>query len=203
MKAMYRSILTLNTQSPSARRDLRWPYEFYRTLERCKAFSGLEKGDRVLFCYEGENRVVVQSPAKIQFWNGVARDYIESIDTEKIELSRKGELLDFQLVANPIIKEFGSGRRVAVYGEANQLAWLARQGMSKGFGLVQASVVEEFWAGGDQGTTEKAGLPVFCVTFQGTLLVTDEEQFAQGVERGIGLGKMHGLGLLQYAPHNL
>lgn len=195
---MYRSILTLNTESGSARRDLRWPYEFHRTLARCRANSGLPEETKVLFCYDGDDRVIVQSPAKIEFWSGITHDYAYRIETEVVKLPKTGDTIEFQLTANLVAKKSRSNYRYPIHGKAEQLQWLARQGMNKGFSIVYAEVVNVYWAGYKDETTDKADLPVFCATFRGVLMVTDAEEFAKGVEVGIGRGKMHGLGLLQY-----
>lgn len=199
---MYRSILELDMQSPSARRDLRWPYELYRTLKRCRASSGLDEEARILFCYEGESCVIVQSPLPLHFWDGMPSGYARSIRTSKMELPKTGDMLEFQLMANPIVKKSGSNYRMAIHGTNEQLAWLARQGASNGFAIVRSDVAGGHWGGIGQENTDKADLPVFRVTFEGVLIVTDAEQFTDGVKKGIGSGKMHGLGLLQYAPYN-
>lgn len=198
---MYRSTLTLNPLSPSARRDLQWPYEFHRTLERCRMENGLAEETKMLFCYDGKERIIVQTPTPIAFWRGITHDYALSIDTEKLVLPETGEILEFQLVANPVQQKVRSQQRYPIHGEINQLIWLSRQGARNGFGLVTAKVLDVKWSGRHEERNNKADLPVWCVTFRGVLLVTDAEKFAHGITIGFGKGKMHGLGLLQYRPY--
>lgn len=193
---MYLSTLELDPQCPSACRDLRWPYEMYRTLKRCRANAGLDEEVRILFCYGEQNRVLVQSPAPLHFWNGIPLGYATSITTQKMEPPKAGEILEFELTANPVIKKSRSNYRIAIRHTNEQLAWLARQGAANGFGIAKSKVVAEGWIG--QDTKDKAELPVFWVRFRGLLIVTDAERFTHGVAKGFGSGKMHGLGLLQY-----
>ena len=83
----------------------------------------------------------------------------------------------------------------------HQLEWLARKGEKNGFFLMDDTRVVEkrwysFWKGGDKG--KKVSL--LSVSFEGSLIVTDEERFRRTLTEGIGRERAYGQGFLTVAP---
>ena len=113
----------------------------------------------------------------------------------------------------------GTGPRVALLREAEQIDWLVRQGERHGFRLVPQ---ERTWTpgrserdapGGDEpgseplyavqtakqtmrGRRRNAALTHLAVTFDGELAVTDADRFRAALRDGIGPAKAYGFGLL-------
>lgn len=125
-----------------------------------------------------------------------------------------GMPLRFRLVANPTRRissgnahetERWHGKRVAIYGEAQQLAWLARKGEAGGFTLLPAKlaavsdvrVMPQAVANGQRRGNERVTMGM--VRFDGLLRITDVECFRQTLVAGIGSGKAFGMGLLSVA----
>ena len=113
----------------------------------------------------------------------------------------------------------GTGPRVALLREAEQLDWLARQGERHGFRLL---LQERTWTPGGaadgstagdtpdagplyavrtakqtmRGRRGKAPLTHLAVTFDGELTVTDADRFRAALRDGIGPARAYGFGLL-------
>lgn len=118
-----------------------------------------------------------------------------------------GRILSFRLRANPTKRlsagKGNTGKRVGIYDEEDQLAWLARKGERHGFRVLQAQVSHD-----GKIVNEKAierddkehKLELLSVQFDGVLQVTDPDKLVAAVETGIGSGKGFGFGLLSLAP---
>ncbi len=114
------------------------------------------------------------------------------------------EQLRFRLRANPTKRlpagtpgEKRDGKRVQLFGEEQQLAWLRRQGEQHGFMLIDCRVSSV-----ETQCSRKAVGPEMrhqAVTFDGLLQVTDPAAFRAALESGIGPGKGLGFGLLLVA----
>jgi CRISPR system Cascade subunit CasE len=221
---MYLSRLTLNPDPRvrTVRRDLASPYEMHRTLMR--AFS--EKGEgRVLFRLEPMRRdeapvVLVQSPTQPD-WEPLERmkTYLANVETRAFEPVLAEEMrLRFRLRANPTRKvgtggkgppgsgeSGGNGRREALLHEQDQRAWLDRKAQAGGFGIDDCVVIPEdsphsMRKGVKEEAGEKHTLTLFSVRYEGVLRVTEPEEFASTLARGIGPAKAMGFGLLSLAP---
>jgi CRISPR system Cascade subunit CasE len=122
----------------------------------------------------------------------------------------------------------GTGPRVAIFKEEDQLAWLERQGTAHGFTLEDVKVVPGIEAlsrpdAGDppapkavqtQAVTahgwkmsdsrrrrsRQPDLVHNAVTFEGVLSITDHEAFQEALRTGIGPAKAYGFGLLSIRP---
>jgi len=129
----------------------------------------------------------------------------------------KGMRLRFRLRANPtkrlpllIENRTGKerGKRVEIFGEENQLAWLARKAGEHGFRLLTASVNPNVVnaranpEGKVIGWRDRSEAPMKfgSALFEGELEITDAEAFKQTLAEGIGSGKAYGFGLLSIAP---
>lgn len=107
----------------------------------------------------------------------------------------------FKVQVNPVRKDSQSGKRVAVKGRDEIADWfLQRTENNWGFSVVASSLqidtveVLQFKGKNDQPiTVGKAHL-------QGSLTVTDQNQFQQSFKLGIGKGRAFGCGLLQVVP---
>lgn len=118
-----------------------------------------------------------------------------------------GQTLSFRLRANPTKRlsagKGNTGKRVGIYKEDEQLAWLARKGEQHGFHVLQAQVshddkIKDADAIHRDDVTHK--LELLSVQFDGILQVTDPGKLVAAVEAGIGSGKGFGFGLLSLAP---
>ncbi len=212
---MYLSRLILNPRNRRVQREVAHPYQMHRSLMR--AFPDeLKKGDeRVLFRLEpgrnGALTLLVQSWT-LPDWSFLAepgaRDYLlpvgepnPAVKSFDLDLA-PGQVLAFRLRANPTAKRAfdDKKRRVGIYDEEEQFAWLKRKGELGGFRIVSAST------GGqeDVGDTLKRDqethkVKLAAVQFDGLLQVTDVERLRQAVRQGVGSGKGFGFGLLSLA----
>jgi CRISPR system Cascade subunit CasE len=139
----------------------------------------------------------------------------KTIDRHYAGLS-EGATLAFRLRANPTKKietksgpggERRNGRRVELWREDEQLAWLERKGRDGGFAVLAAQVrvdrafgAKQVGRVGDGGTGREARLTFGAVVYDGVLRVTDAEVFRETLEHGIGSAKAYGFGLLSVAP---
>jgi len=119
-----------------------------------------------------------------------------------------GQVLTFRLRANPTKRlgksaEYDKGKRVGIYDQEDQLAWLTRKGELHGFRVLQVQVRND-----GKTKTEKAihrndishTLELLGVQFDGVLQVIDPGLLVQAVQDGIGSAKAFGFGLLSLAP---
>lgn len=211
---MYLSRLILNPRSRQVQRDLADPYQLHRTV-----MSGfpedLPPEERVLHRLDDDQRsqrlvLLVQSQGRPD-WSGLADDYLLPPDPYDpvgqnpalkafLPQLRRGQTLQFRLVANPtkrLGKSYGddAGKRVGLYDNEEQLAWLERKGKQGGFRLLSVLPSQEQVAEG-----RKQPIKLFTVRFDGLLQVVEPEKFVDTLAQGIGSGKAFGCGLLSIAP---
>jgi CRISPR system Cascade subunit CasE len=198
---MFLSKLILNPRSREARRDLANPYELHRTLARAFAPDAETSPPRFLWRLESSNAwqqpvLLVQSACPGN-WASLAAlpNYLHGEVQEKaLEPERwlePGRPLRFRLQANPTVTR--EGKRWGLYGEEEQLAWLARQGDRHGFVPVQALVSASAM---QQGRKGQSRLSVLTATFDGYLQVRDATTLVAALRDGIGPAKSLGCGLL-------
>jgi len=128
----------------------------------------------------------------------------------------EGMRLRFRLRANPTKKvdtKTGpdgarrNGRRVELRREEDQMDWLARKATSCGFRLLDVAAASD---APDVRLTPEGlvrarkresdhMLTFASVVFEGRLVVTDAQVFAEALKSGIGPGKAFGFGLLSVA----
>ncbi len=213
---MYLSRLLLDPRSKQVHREGRDPYQQHRTV-----MSGfpqtLPDGERVLYRLDiqprtGQMILLVQSKTEPS-WDTLAdKDYLLPEDQfshlanpaiKPIQLSlQAGQILGFRLRANPVKRVFKAdpekklkkGQRIALFDEADQLAWLHRQAKEHGFTIGDVTIVDE---GFKQGKTKKQhNLKFFAVRFEGHLQVADSDKLLTAIQQGIGPAKAFGCGLL-------
>ncbi len=171
--------------------------------------------------------VLVQSEREPDWSTVTQRDYasvsgpkhIELVGSEStalpVDAARivEGDRFRFRLVANPTVKRKvegrKNGRRDACVTEEQQLAWLVRKGEAGGFSLTKIETDDErevpnvtVTPMGRMSSWQKKGgrtLSHQGVRFDGVLVVTDPEQFAETLASGIGSAKAFGFGLLSVA----
>ena len=220
---MYLSRLILNPRSRQVQSELARPYEMHRTL--LKAFpDGKVETERtaedavgLLFRVDEDARsgnlhLLAQSQQPPQWARLSGTDYLlpntaDNPATREVTLQfQVGQLLAFRLRANPTRRlsagKGNKGKRVGIYDEEAQLAWLTRKGEQHGFRLLQAQVSRDGKIKNAEAIHGQDGvhdLELFSVQFDGMLQVTDPVLLIRAVDAGIGSGKAFGFGLLSLA----
>jgi len=205
---MYLSRLVLNPYNRQARLDLSDPYQMHRSLVRAFVSDPTQVPPRFLWRLEQshpqqESAVLLQSAqmpdfSELQARPGYLSEKLErALSSKSVDLARLvalGVHYRFRLVANPTVSR--EGKRFGLVGEADQVAWLTRQGERHGFALESVLVVNLHYI-----KTRKAGAVVSLlrVQYEGVLCVRDTQRLRSALLAGIGPGKALGCGLLSVA----
>lgn len=209
---MYLSRLTINDSRSAAA----WLSNIYRVHQRLLISCG---GDpRMLFRLEQSDetgRQILVQTHLLPDWQAAFADFrvlARPAEVKPFELQLTvGGRYHFRLLANPTQRikgkettpELGkedAGKRIGLYQEDQQLAWLARKGELHGFCPLKVQITRPGFLRGQKtkdGTTYP--LKVLIVQFDGLLEVTDPDRLARTVEKGIGSAKSLGCGLLSLA----
>jgi CRISPR system Cascade subunit CasE len=202
---VYLSRLQLGVATRTAQHVLHDPYRLHQALLRAFPPDAPGGGGRVLFRVEprtdeGLATIIVQSalPADWSAAGERAKLQWRRVDGPKeVALAlRVGLRLRFRLRANPTRKT--KDKRLAVVGEAEQLAWLGRKLAQGGFTLSTASANDEGMIQGRRGR-DSAPMTFVSVLYEGVALVADEAKARATIEAGIGTAKAFGFGLLSVA----
>jgi CRISPR system Cascade subunit CasE len=137
--------------------------------------------------------------------------------TQNYAAVQSGMTLRFRLRANPTRRVSSRceserdprfyGRRVELYREEDQIAWLGRKAEAHGFRLLAVKVnrdvlnlntIPESKIKGRRSDTEKP-VTFGSALFEGRLAVTDADRLREALAQGIGSGKAYGFGLLSIA----
>lgn len=220
---MYLSRLILNPRSKQVRSELARPYELHRTLLNAFPQGKVDvqriNDDAIGLLYRidedartGNLHLLVQSQQP-PVWSFLTnRDYLLPVDgnpaMREVALQPPpGQVLSFRLRANPTRRlsagTGNKGKRIGIYKEEEQEAWLQRKGEQHGFRVLhvqlshsdmlkQADVIRD-----NKGNVHD--LKLFSVQFDGLLQVADAERFVQAIGAGIGSSKAFGCGLLSVA----
>jgi len=217
---MYLSRLILNPRSRRVQREVANPYQMHRSLMRAFPDDLKEGDERVLYRLEpgrnGALTLLVQSWT-LPDWSYLAapqfRNYLLPVSKPNpavkpfdLDLAA-GQVLAFRLRANPTVKhwypdEEGKKRpkRVGIYDEEEQLAWLKRKGDLGGFRLLAVRTGGQEDVGGKIKRDEETHtLKLAAVQFDGLLQVAEPDRLRAAVRQGIGSGKGFGFGLLSLA----
>jgi len=209
---IYLSSLLLDPRSAQVQAELRDRYQMHRTLARG---FGTQPGQfaaaRCLFRVDrrpdsDDLQLLVQSLTQPNWQSLAGRHYLAASPQVKAFMPAftEGERLRFRLQACPTRRlpahhdpERADGRRVALYGEREQRAWLERKGKDGGFIPCAYRVA----CRGLVTSRQRADAPArhLCVDYDGLLEVTDPERLAQTLRSGIGPAKGFGFGLLSLA----
>jgi CRISPR system Cascade subunit CasE len=207
---MYLSKLVLDPGHPQARRDLANAYEMHRTLSRAFAPSPESAPARFLWrlessgpCLAEDEAIVLVQSATPGNWQALQphdgyshRLYPnKQVELDRLLQDRRGYV--FRLLCNPTVTR--AGKRYGLLREAEQLAWLERQGQLHGFELARAEV------GRSERITVRQGrggnqITLQAVQFDGLLQATNVEKLERALRNGIGHAKALGLGMLSIAP---
>lgn len=195
---MIYAILPVDPTSAAVRRDLTDVYALHRRVMSLFP-ERLPHGERVLFCAD-DDALIVQSLVACPQFRALPDGYLLPPGGQDIYLAPTyvaGQMLPFRLVANPTRRAGDRGPRVAVEGEGEQLAWLARKGEATGFRISEARAVDLGIAVGYR-PEPIAVRPIRLrrIRFDGYLTITDGAALAAAVRGGIGSGNGFGCGLL-------
>lgn len=242
---MYLSRLILNPRSRNVQRDLADPYELHRTVLRgfptgeVKVVRNAADAAGVLYRVDPHPQsklpiLLVQSQIAPD-WSFLQAETFQSYliapgaDHEEPNPAVKernltlqaGQTLAFRLRANPTKRlsagKGHTGKRVGIYAETEQRAWLTNKAQQSGFRILRAEISQgdkvqwralrqverqQLAEKHDAVTTEKrpAKPGLLEVQFDGILQVTDVDCFLAALAAGIGSGKAFGFGLLSLAP---
>lgn len=206
---IYLSKLTFDMSKWEARRDLNNPYEMHRTLMRAFASKANGGPGRVLFRIELAQAdcspvVLVQSDkqpdwSKLDLGSLVVAPQCKSFSPRFVADQR----VMFRLRANPTSRHrsddgITDGKRLGLFTEVAQMAWLARKGNLGGFQILSVKAAPE---GIVRTIKEKTGSPLthFAVRFDGMIAVIDPVLFEKILMDGVGPAKGFGFGLLSLA----
>lgn len=202
---MHLTRLTLDPRSAQARRDLGNAYEMHRTLARAFVADAQSPPARFLWRLEaGSNAwarpvVLVQAAAEAD-WSALQAlpNYLQRpIESKCLMLEEwveGGGRYRFRLQANPTVTR--QGKRYGLVGEAEQLAWLERQGERHGFSVEAALATASDVLASRKGESR---ISLQRVCFEGRLQVKVLAAFSGALMLGIGPGKAFGCGLLSVA----
>lgn len=220
---MYLSRLILNPRSRQVRSELARPYEMHRTLLQAFPQGDVHvertAEDAIGLLYRldedarsGDLHLLVQSQQPPQWAFLAERNYLQSVAdnpaTREVSLHvQTGQMLAFRLRANPTRRlsagKGNKGKRVGIYKEKEQEAWLQRKGEQHGFSVLQVQISREEMIKRADAIPDTVGnahdLKLSSVQFDGILQVVDAERFVQAIGAGIGSGKAFGFGLLSVA----
>lgn len=203
---MHLTRLRLDPRSSQVRRDLANPYDMHRTLARAFVDGDQAKPARFLWRLEiaaaWEKPMVLVQSASQGNWQPLQAlagylDKDNAPETKQVDLTRLLQAdgrYRFRLQANPTVTR--QGKRLGLCKEAEQLAWLARQGAQHGFVVDNALVSDTAMLQGRKGEMR---LSVMRASFDGYLRVTDSERVSALLVNGLGHAKALGCGLLSVA----
>lgn len=219
---MYLSQLILNPQSRQVRAEIANCYELHRTIMQAFHEQAVGK-ERVLFRLDIHPRtgvpfLLVQSTAQPvwEFLTTSEKNYLlpgkELEDLGAFNPATKffepqfstGQIFHFRLKANPTVKKDRDGkkqgRRVGLFDENDQTAWLKRKLESAGAELLSVRTSNQADQGGHLFRKEQRHvLTIHIVQFDGVLRVIQPDVFLAAVQAGIGSAKGFGCGLLSLA----
>lgn len=205
---MYLSKLVLDPRHPQARRDLANAYEMHRSL--CRVFAPSPEAKPVRFLWRLESGraglsqdgavVLVQSATQGNWESlaqqpGYAHAVYPPVECRRLLADRCSYV--FRLFCNPTVTR--DGKRFGLVREAEQLAWLERQGRAHGFEIHRVEVSRSERIAFRQGCGGNK-ITLQIVQFEGILRATDLEKLGLAWCKGIGHAKALGLGMLSLAP---
>jgi CRISPR system Cascade subunit CasE len=197
---MYLSLLTLNRNHTQVRKDIANPYSMHQTLMHVVAADArplwrLEQADEL-----ASPRLLVQTKAVPDWEELLLRfpGYAElAEDTPKafhLHL-HESQTLRYRLYANPTVTR--EGKRLGLYREEEQLAWLDTRLRSAGADVQRAMVTRR---GKVVIRRPNSTVTLAAGQFDGVLVVANPELLLQAVTKGLGHAKAFGFGLLSLAP---
>jgi CRISPR system Cascade subunit CasE len=156
----------------------------------------------ILFRQEPDSDVVLVQSDLEPDWSKLPLNYLSHHAVKPMALGVEqiaaGRVFQFRLKANPSKRDNQTKKTIGFYHQADQLAWLERQGARCGFRLLGVDVIP---SPNVFGVKKNGSAPVRLTTalYQGTLEITDSSSFLAVVQQGLGRGKSYGCGLLSLA----
>lgn len=211
---IYLAQLQLNPNSRQVQAEVRNPYEMHRTLARAIPAQGEQFNDaRLQFRLEESDNgqqinVLVQSLLQPKWDVLVNRTnyLLESVAEKTLQPTFKaGQTFRFRLRANPTkrVKDDNerdklAGKRVQLFKDEEQLAWLRRKGEAAGFYLLSCQINSNERQLSRKGNGEQS-IVHQAVLFEGLMRAVDPTALLEALSNGIGSGKGFGFGLLSLA----
>jgi CRISPR system Cascade subunit CasE len=208
---MYLSRLFLNPLSRRVQKEIGAPYELHRTIQA--AFPAkIEMTERILWRVDvhpqtGLPTLLVQSKGPPDWAYLVALtapEYLLQTSPPNPAMKNynpqiaSGSHLAFRLRANPTVKR--NGKRVGLYREGEQIAWINRKSEAYGFQVLECRIsIHENVKGTIHRDAETHTINLLGVLYDGTLQVIDAALFREAIVSGVGSGKGFGFGLLSIA----
>jgi CRISPR system Cascade subunit CasE len=186
-----------------SRVTMSWAANPYRVHQRLMmAFEG---EDRLLFRIEQlpeETQILIQSHIA-PHWDAAFADFAVLDCPPECKtfapLLEAGRCYRFRLRANPTVKR--DGKRLGLFGEEEQRAWLSRKLRDAGTELLECVNTVDGLQRVQKNPRKDATVHThFAVLFEGTLRARDPAPLAVALESGIGSAKGYGFGLLSLAP---
>lgn len=205
---MYLSRMELDTKRRNTMRWMASPSMIHGTVE--SAFSGAR--ERHLWRMDTLNGKVY-----LLILSEAVPDLTEAVKAYGVDLPQSwqskdyGALLNrvtvdsrwqFRLVANPTVSvPTEPGKRGSVRACVkmdDQYKWLLDRADRHGFSVRPDTfqIADTRWHIFEKGITKRHRVSLFSATYEGMLVVTNEEQFKQMLINGIGRGKAYGMGLM-------
>ena len=213
-QSLHRRILSAFPKVTGERAKAR---EHFGVLHRLDLSRGSEQSRLVLLVQSNIEPDWTVLPEDYCLETGGESNPVCKLVTQNYAVAQNGMTLLFCLRANPTRRVSPRceseknprfyGRRVELYREEDQIAWLERKGETHGFRLLAVKVnrdvpnlntIPESKIKGGRSGTEKP-VTFGSVLFEGRLAVTDANQFREALVQGIGSGKAYGFGLLSIA----
>jgi CRISPR system Cascade subunit CasE len=157
----------------------------------------------ILFRQEPDSEVILVQSDLEPDWSKLREGYLNNwLPPKPFEPDQEqfaaGRILQFRLRANPSKRDNQTKKTIGLWHQADQEAWLQRQGDRCGFKLHGIDVIPSPNVFGLKGD-KSAPIRISTALYQGILEVTESELFLAAVHRGIGRGKSYGCGLLSVA----
>jgi CRISPR system Cascade subunit CasE len=198
---MFLSQLVVNQQHPQVDPDRGDAHQFHQRLMQgfIDSSTAVPKADwHILFRQEPHSTVVWVQSAIEPDWSQLPAGYLIRSDTQPTDwvadqLTNQG--FAFRLRANPSKRDRTTRKLAGLLDEADQLAWLRRQGDRGGFAVQTVTVKSSPNIVGRKG---EWGTPIKIspVLYEGMLTVTNADKFLVKLQEGVGRGKSYGCGLL-------
>ncbi len=212
---MYLTLIRLNLRNRRVQRELSNRYELHRSLMH--GFKPVTPpGERLLYRIEnsrGVTHILIQTQTEPDWsflheepFHGYLLDLPANPQMKTFEpVINEGQRFIFRLQANPTKRlpgksEKNENKRIGLYKEQEQLAWLARKGSTSGFAPLDVRVTDLGITSGFLKKNDRAHkLTMVGIQFDGLLEVTDSQAFQATIASGIGSGKGFGFGMLSLA----
>jgi CRISPR system Cascade subunit CasE len=202
---MYLSKLNLNERDRTVQRDLSNAHALHQRI--MQAFPDEQRENpradwNILFRQEPDNDTILVQSAIEPNWAGLPQSYLSAHETKPFNLQTSqleiGRIVQFRLKANPSKRDRQTGKRIGMFYEPDQMAWLERQGGQHGFKLMAVDVIPVPSVFGMKAQ-KNSPIKIFSVLYQGILQISDPQLFINAICQGIGHGRSYGCGLLSIA----